>query len=189
MTSRFSKISIDVFEKPSFQFVIKSLLIEVFVPVGEGAEAGAERGGGLKAEVAFERCCVGVGYWYIAWLHGYEAFVCFEVVVGGEYSGGNKFFLEYLYEVEEVLGIVVADIVDGIGRDGKSVFAGLAFGSSVHYADYAFDDVVNIGEVAFAVAVVENLDGFAFDEFVGEAEVGHIGTPGRTVYGEETQAG
>lgn len=163
--------------------------VKLFVPVGEGAEAGAERGGGFEAKVAFEGGSVGVSYWDIAGLHGNEAFVCFEVVVGGKYASGNKFFLEYLDEVEEVFGIVVANVVDGIWRDGKSVFAGLTLRSTVHYADNAFDNVVNIGEVSFAVAVVEDLDGFAFDQLVGESEVGHVGTPGRTVDGEETQAG
>lgn len=163
--------------------------VKLFVPVGEGAEAGAERGGGLEAEVVLERSCVGVGHGDVSGLHGDKAFISFEVVVVGEYTSCNKFFLEYLNEIEKVLGIVIADIVDGIGGDGKSVFAGLTLRSFPHYADNAFDNVINIGEIAFAVAVVEDLNGFTFDEFVGEAKVGHIGTPGRTVYSEEAQAG
>ena len=54
--------------------------------------------------------------------------------------------------------------------------------------DEAFDDVVDVGEVAAAVAVVEDLDGLAAEEFVGEAEIGHVGAAGGAVDGEEAQA-
>lgn len=59
------------------------LFIEFFVPAGEVAEAGAERGRGAEAEVAFEGCGVGVGDGDVTGLHGHEEFVSFEVVVGG----------------------------------------------------------------------------------------------------------
>ena len=58
----------------------------------------------------------------------------------------------------------------------------------LHDADDSFDDVVNIGEVAFALAVVEYLDGLAGFELVGEAEVGHVGAAGGAIDGKEAQA-
>lgn len=59
----------------------------------------------------------------------------------------------------------------------------------LHDANDAFYDVIDVGEVAFAVAVVEDLDGLAFTELVGEAEVGHIGTTCGAIDGEEAEAG
>ena len=44
------------------------------------------------------------------------------------------------------------------------------------------------GEVALAVAVVEDLDGLSLAEFVGESEISHIGTTCRTIDGEETES-
>ena len=37
------------------------------------------------------------------------------------------------------------------------------------------------------IAVVENLDGFAFDKFVGEAKVRHVRPSGGTINREETK--
>ena len=106
----------------------------------------------------------------------------FEVVVGGEDSGADEFFLEDCDEVEEVFGMVVADVVECVGWDGQVVVAVAFFGCVLHHSDDAFYDVVDVGEVALAVAVVEYLYGLAFDKFVGEAEVGHIGASCGAVY-------
>ncbi len=58
-----------------------------------------------------------------------------------------------------------------------------------HHSYNTFHNVVYVGEVAAAVAVVIDLDGLAAKELVGEAEIGHVGTAGRAVDGEEAQAG
>ena len=58
----------------------------------------------------------------------------------------------------------------------------------LHNADYSFHNVIDIGEVALAVAVVKNLDGLALDQFVGEAKVGHVGTACWTIDGKEAEA-
>ena len=112
-----------------------------------------------------------------------------EVVVRREDAGADELLLEYVDEVEEALGSAVADVVDLVGRDGKSVCAFLLLGGVLHHTEDAFDYVVDVGEVAAAVAVVEYLDGPAFAELVGEAEVGHIGAAGGTIDGEEAEAG
>lgn len=111
----------------------------------------------------------------------------FEVVIGGEHLGADELFLQNRHEIEEVLGVVVADVVDFVGRQRESVFAVLLFGGVLHDADDAFDDVVDVGKVAFAFAVVEYLDGLAGFKLVGEAEVGHVGATGGTVDGKEAQ--
>lgn len=56
-----------------------------------------------------------------------------------------------------------------------------------HDTDNSLHDVIDIGKVAFAVAVVEDLDGLAFTEFVGEAEIRHVRTAGRTIDRKETE--
>lgn len=58
-----------------------------------------------------------------------------------------------------------------------------------HHANDSFYDIIYIGEISFAVTVVEYLNGLAFTEFVGKTKIGHIGTAGRTVDGEEAKPG
>ncbi len=157
------------------------------IPLRKLTQTVAQGGRGLETEILLQGGGVGIGDGDIAGLHGDELLVGLEVVVGGEDAGAEEFFLEDGDEVEEVLGIVVADVIDHVGRDGQAVLAVLLLGGMLHHADHALDDVVHVGEVALAVAVVENLDGLAADQFVGEAEVGHVGAAGGSIDGEEAQ--
>lgn len=166
-----------------------SILVEFLVPAGEVAEAGAEGGRGAEAEVALQGCGVSVGHRDVAGLHRHEFLVGLEIVVGGQDAGGDEFFLEDADEVEEVLGVAVADVVELVWRHGQAVVAVGALGGVLYHADYALDDVVDVGKVALAVAVVEYLNCFTAYELVGEAEVGHVGAPAGSVDGEEAQAG
>ena len=111
----------------------------------------------------------------------------FEVIVLGEHAGSDKFLLEDIDKVQQVLGLAAADVVDGIRRDGKSVFAGLLFRGFAHHPDDAFHDVIDIGEIPSAVAVVVDLDGLTFQQFVRESEIGHVRTPCRAVDGKEAE--
>ena len=45
----------------------------------------------------------------------------------------------------------------------------------LHDADYAFYDIIDKGEIALAMAVIEDLYLVALTQLVGEAEVGHVG--------------
>lgn len=83
----------------------------------------------------------------------------------------------------------VADVVDAVRGEGQPVRTHLHLGHGVHYAPNALDDVVDVGEVAAAVAHVEDLDGVPAAQLLGESEVGHIGPAHRTVNREESQAG
>ena len=56
-------------------------------------------------------------------------------------------------------------------------------------ADYRFDDVVDVGEVAFHVAVVVQVDRVAVQDGAGEGEQRHVGPAPGAVHGEEAQAG
>ena len=111
-----------------------------------------------------------------------------EVVVLGKDSSSHEFLLEDIDKVQQVLGLTAADIVDGIRRDGKSVLPGLLFRGFAHNPDDAFHDVIDICEIPAAVALVVDLDGLTFQQFVREAEIGHVRAPCWTVDGEEAEA-
>lgn len=113
----------------------------------------------------------------------------FKVVVLRKHSCTYKFFLQDGHEVEEVFGRVVADVVYLVRWDGESVLAVLLLGGVLHDAHHSLHNVIDIGEVAFAVAIVENLDCLAFHQLVGEAKVSHVGTAGGAIDSKEAEAG
>ena len=110
-----------------------------------------------------------------------------EVKVLWQHAGTDKLFLKDSNKVEQVLGLTATDVINGIGGHRQAIIATLALGGSLHHAHNALYDIIYIGEVATAVAIVEYLDGFALQQLVGKAKVGHIGTTGRTIDGEEAQ--
>lgn len=112
-----------------------------------------------------------------------------EVVVRRQHALLHQHALQRVDEVEQVLGVRVADVVDAVSGERQAVLAHLHLGRGVHYAPHALDDVGDVGEVAAAVAHVEDLDGVAAAQLLGEAEVGHVGPAHGTVHGEEAQAG
>ena len=59
----------------------------------------------------------------------------------------------------------------------------------LHHADNAFNDIVYIGKIAFAVAVVENLDSLTVNQLVSETKIRHIRATSGTIHGEEPQTG
>ena len=111
-----------------------------------------------------------------------------EVIVLGEHACPDEFLLEDIDKVQQVLGLAAADVVDGIRRDGQPVLAGLLFRGFAHDPADAFHDVIDIGEIATAVAVVVDLDGLAFQQLVRESEIGHVRTACGAVNGEEAEA-
>ncbi len=110
-----------------------------------------------------------------------------EVIVGRENLGGDEFLLEDSHEVEEIFWGVVADIVYLIWWDREAVLTILLLRGMLHDTNHTFYDIVDIGEVAFAVAIIEDLYGLAFTEFVGKSEICHVRTTGRTVDGKEAE--
>ena len=112
-----------------------------------------------------------------------------KIIILGEHAGTHQLFLKDGHEVKEVFGGVVTDVIYLVRRDGQSVLAVLLLGGVLHDAHHSLHNVVDIGEVALAVAIVENFDGLAFNKFVGETEVCHIGTAGGAIDGKEAEAG
>ena len=159
------------------------------IPLSKPPQAFSQAGIGLETEVLFQGLRVGISHGHVAGLHGYEFLVGLEIVVLVQDTGTYQLFLQDGYEVKEVFGRVVTDVVHLVRGDGQSVLAVLLLGGVLHDARHSLHDVVDIGEVALAVAIVENLYGFAFHQLVGEAKVSHIGTAGGAIDGEEAEAG
>ena len=111
-----------------------------------------------------------------------------KVEVCGKNTGLHQFLLQNLHKIQQVLWLTATDVIDGIRWDGQAIFTLLALWCSLHHTIHTFYDVIDIGEVTTAVAVVEYLDGLTLQQFVGEAEVRHIRTAGRAIYCKEAQA-
>ena len=166
------------------------LMIIIFcIPLSKSPQAFSQAGIGLEAEVLFQGIRVGISHGHVAGLHGHEFLVGLEVVVLGQDAGTDQFFLQDGHEVKEVFGRVVADVIYLVRWDGQSVLAVPLLGGVLHDAHHSLYDVVDIGEIALAVAIVENLDGLAFHQLIGETEVSHVGTTGGAIDGEEAEAG
>ena len=112
----------------------------------------------------------------------------FKIIVCWKDSCTYKFFLKDGYEIKEVFGRVVADVVHLVWRYGKPILTILLLWSVLHNAHNTFYYIVDISEVALAIAVVENLDCLTFNKFVGATEVCHIWTTSWTIHCKETQA-
>lgn len=163
-------------------------VVVALIPLGEGPQAILERRRGLVAQIALERSGVGVGDGHVAGLHGHELLVGLEVVVRRQHTLLHQHALQRVDEVEQVFGVRVTDVVDAVGGEGQPVLANLHLGRGVHNAPHALYDVVDVGEVAAAVAHVEDLNRVASAQLLGEAEVGHVGPSHGAVHGEEAQA-
>ena len=159
------------------------------IPLSKSSQAFSQAGIGFEAEVLFQGSRVGVGHGHVTRLHWYKFLVSFKVIVLGEHAGTDQLFLKDGHEVKEVLGRVVADVIYLVRWDGQPILTVLLLGDVLHDTNHSFHDVVDIGEVALAVAIIEYLDGIAFHQLVGEAEVSHVGTACGTIDGKETEAG
>lgn len=111
-----------------------------------------------------------------------------KIVIVGENSCAYKFLLKYGDKVEQVFGVVVANVVHLVWGYGQTIVASAALGRVLHDAHHTLHNVVYIGKVALAVAVVEYFNGLAFYQFVGKTKVSHVGTACRAIDGKETQA-
>ena len=173
----------------SFLIVRSSPLpIILLIPLRKLPQPLPERNLRRKPKISFERRRISIGRRNVSRLHGHEFFMGLEVVVRGEHAGSDKFLLEDIDKVQQILGLAAADVIDGIRRDGKSVLASLLFRGFAHDPDDAFHDVVDVCKITSTVTVVINLDGLAFQQFVRESEIGHVRTPCRTVDGKEAEA-
>ena len=143
----------------------------------------------LEAEVALQGGRIGVGGRNIAGLHGDERLMRREIIILRQNPGAHQLFRQNPGEIQQVLGLAVADVIERVGRNGKAIRARFPLRRPAHDAEHTLDDIVDVRKVALAVSVVENLDRLAGAELVGEAEIGHIRSAGGAVDGKKAQAG
>ena len=127
---------------------------------------------GLVAALGFELGGIGVGLVHVAGLHGQE--VLLGRLAVSVFDFGDK--------VHELYGVAAADVVNLVGHVVRTLGG---IGYMVQCMNGAFGDVIDIGEIANHVAVVEHLDGLALGDGAGKKHGRHVGTSPRTVYGEE----
>ena len=111
-----------------------------------------------------------------------------KVIRRGQHACTNELLLEDVHKVKKILRMAVADVIQRIRRHGETVLPLLAFGRSLHHANDPLHDVIHIGEVAFAVAVVEDPDLFALHELIRKTEIRHIRAPCGAIHREEAQS-
>ena len=113
--------------------------------------------------------------------------MAFEIIVLGQDACADQFLLQSGDVVQQIFGRTAADVIDSVGRQREAVFAGLLLGSALHDTEYTFDDIVDVCEIALAVAVVEDLNGLASLQLLRGGEVEHIRPACGTVNSEEAQ--
>ena len=158
-----------------------------FIPLRKPPESFPDPNLRSKSIVTFQPCAVRISDRHIAGLHAYELPVAFEIVVLGQDTSTNEFFLQGRNVVQQVFGSASADVVDSVGRQREVIFSGLFLRCSLHDTDDTLDDVVDVGEVALAVAVVEDLDGLSRLQFLRGGEVEHVRTACGAIYGKKAQ--
>ena len=116
-----------------------------------------------------------------------QAVWAFKIIIFWQNAGTNQLFQQCGDIVVKVFRRSATHVVDGVGRQRETIFAGLLLGRTLHHAEYSFHDVVHVCEVALAVAVVEDLDGLASLQLLRGGEVEHIRAAGGTIYREEAK--
>lgn len=163
--------------------------IKPLIPLSKPPQPIPEAGRRFKSVISLKGAGIGVSDRYVAGLHGNQFFMRVEVIIRRKDPGADQLFLEDGHEVQQVFRVIVSDIIYGVRRDRKAVLAGFLLGRALHDTLYAFHDIVDVGEVTSAVAVIKDLYGLAVQQLVGKAKVSHIRSAGGAVHGEEAQAG
>jgi len=90
---------------------------------------------------------------------------------------------------------VIADVEYPVGHIAagrvriQGVKVGIGLGRLVQYPQHPFHDIVDVGEIPLHLAVVEDVDGAAFQNGFGEQEQGHVRAAPGAVDGEKAQPG
>ena len=58
---------------------------------------------------------------------------------------------------------------------------------SIEYPEDAFDDIIDIGKIAFHITVIENIDRLPGQDSLGEQEKRHVRSPPGSIDREEPQ--
>src|SRR6202020_3583867 len=105
-----------------------------------------------------------------------------------------KAVFEHLDIAQELDWLLIADVVEAIwcvagGRVGSATLPRrIAGGWTIKRTDHPFDDVIDVGEAALVMTVIEHLNGLPSEDGLREQEQRHVRSAPWAVYGEETQA-
>lgn len=110
-------------------------------------------------------------------------------IVSGQNLGSHQLLGQNLYEIQQVLWVIVTDVIHTVRRQRKSIFSVHLLRCVLHNMLDTGHDVIYISEVTLAIAVVEDFDGLTLEQLVREAKICHVGTTGGTINREEAQAG
>ena len=159
-----------------------ALDVILLVPLGKMPEAHFDGRRRLEAEIPRQRVHIRIGLVHVPRLHGQEFLLAGLV----NDALGHQTTLQRLHEVQQVLRLVVADVVDpGRVRASLAVIRGRV----VQHIDDSLYNVVDIGEIPLHITVVEDLDGFALYQLFREGKIGHIRAAIGAVNREEAQTG
>ena len=113
--------------------------------------------------------------------------MCLKIIISRKYLGCYQFFLQNSHKIKQILRRIIPNIVYFIGGNRKTILAIFLFWRMLHNTYYTFHNVIYIGEVTLTVTIIENLNSFAFTQFIGKTKVRHIRTTCRTIDRKETK--
>ncbi len=104
-----------------------------------------------------------------------------KVVILWQYLRRLQLLLEYLYKIQQILRLMIADVIDFVAN---VILIGKR--ASLHDLYNPLYNIVDVREVTSAVPVVEDLNRLILYQLVRESKVRHVRAPSRAVYREET---
>lgn len=110
-------------------------------------------------------------------------------IVSGQNLGSHQLLGQNLYEIQQVLWVIVTDVIHTVRRQRKSIFSVHLLRCVLHNMFDTGHDVIHISEVTLAIAVIEDFNGLTLEQLVRETEIRHVGTAGGTINREEAQTG
>src|SRR5467141_1122067 len=149
-----------------------SNFVMVAIPGDKAANAILNRCLGPKADVARQIPDIGEGFGYVSGLHRQHIL----------YRRAAQLLLQQRHQVHKLFRAVIAAIVEPRRRMPRAL---VSCGNAIHEARYYTGDVINIGEVAAHLAVVEQPDRFALHNRLGKQKNRHIGPSPWPVDSEE----
>ncbi len=133
--------------------VLADVFIKFCIPLSELPQTSSQTCTRLIPEITLQCACICIGHRHITRLHWNEFFVCFKVIIFRQHFCPNQFFLQNLYEIQKVLRILIANVVDCIRRNWQTIFSISAFRCALHDTNNTFHNIVHISKVTLAVAM------------------------------------
>ena len=149
-------------------------MIKALVPLCKLPQTLSEGDLRLKSVVALQGGGIRIRRGHIARLHRHQLLVGLEVEILWQNASPHQFLLQDLHEVQQTLRLPATDVIDGIWRDGQTVFPRLSLGCTLHHPHDTLYAVIYICKIPAALAIIEDLDGLTFQQLIGKAEIGHI---------------